>query len=377
MTVDDDRLDLAAEVRLFLAAEGPPPVHATLDDRFAYLVAYERRLDEAGLAVPAWPVEYGGRGLGPRSAAAVSRALGAGGAPELINFVGIDVLGPALLRFASPADLRSWLPPMAAAEEIWCQLFSEPDAGSDLASLRTRAERLDDGRWRIDGAKIWSTWAQYARWGLLLARTGDQEARHRAITAFVVDMTTPGIEVRPLVTMTGSAEFAEVFFTGAELPADAVLGEVDDGWQVARVILDAERGPYAIRRAAVIGAALARAIDAARSRPAGAASRQVVSRAVTSFRLLDLRIERMVDALDKGEDVGADAPLTKQLMSAAEQTVFDLCHRLLGPGGAATCEPGHLAITEDYLYSRAASIYGGTAQIQRNILAERNLRLPR
>jgi alkylation response protein AidB-like acyl-CoA dehydrogenase len=371
-----DQQGLVDEVSAFLEQEPPPPPFKNLDERFAYLVDYQSRLNDASLAVPAWPVELGGRGLGPADAAIVSRALGLGGAPELINFVGTDVVGPALLRFAAADRLRGWMPKMAAAEEIWCQLFSEPDAGSDLISLRTRARPVDGG-FRIDGQKVWSTWAQYARWGLLLARTGSPEARHRGITAFVIEMDSPGIAIRPLTTMTGSAEFAEVFFNGLFVPTGAVVGEVDGGWAVAQVILNSERGPYAVRRAAVIGASLQQVLDEARRRPLDAVSRDLIARTVISFRLLELRIDQLVEDLARGIEVGAGAAIIKQLMTNAEQATFELSVRLAGDRVLAWSDQALGLSVEEYLYSRAASIYGGTAQIQRNIIGERLLGLPR
>jgi len=268
------------------------------------------------------------------------------------------------------------MPKMAAAEEIWCQLFSEPDAGSDLTSLRTRAERVDAG-FRVDGQKVWSTWAQYARWGLLLARTGTAEARHRGITAFVIEMDRPGIAVRPLTTMTGSAEFAEVFFDGLLVPEDAVIGDVDGGWAVAQVILTAERGPYAVRRAAVIGAALQRVLAMARTRDLDPTTRDLVARAVTGFRLLELRVDQLVADLTRGAEAGPEAAIIKQLMTTAEQAIFDLSLRLAGGDVLAWSGHSMALLVEAYLYSRAASIYGGTAQIQRNIIGERLLGLPR
>jgi alkylation response protein AidB-like acyl-CoA dehydrogenase len=371
-----DQEALVEDVRAFLDNEPEAPAFKNLDQRFSYLVDYQRRLNEARLAVPAWPAELGGRGLDVAEAAVVSRALGLGGAPELINFVGTDVVGPALLRFATPEQLRAWMPKMAAAEEIWCQLFSEPDAGSDLTSLRTRAERVDAG-FRVDGQKVWSTWAQYARWGLLLARTGAVEARHRGITAFVIEMDRPGIAVRPLTTMTGSAEFAEVFFDGLLVPEDAVIGDVDGGWAVAQVILNAERGPYAVRRAAVIGAALQRVLAMARTRDLDPTTRDLVARAVTGFRLLELRVDQLVADLTRGAEVGPEAAIIKQLMTTAEQAIFDLSLRLAGGDVLAWSGHSMALLVEAYLYSRAASIYGGTAQIQRNIIGERLLGLPR
>jgi alkylation response protein AidB-like acyl-CoA dehydrogenase len=353
-----DQEALVEGVRAFLDNEPEAPAFKNLDQRFSYLVDYQRRLNEARLAVPAWPAELGGRGLDVAEAAVVSRALGLGGAPELINFVGTDVVGPALLRFATPEQLRAWMPKMAAAEEIWCQLFSEPDAGSDLTSLRTRAERVDAG-FRVDGQKVWSTWAQYARWGLLLARTGAVEARHRGITAFVIEMDRPGIAVRPLTTMTGSAEFAEVFFDGLLVPEDAVIGDVDGGWAVAQVILNAERGPYAVRRAAVIGAALQRVLAMARTRDLDPTTRDLVARAVTGFRLLELRVDQLVADLTRGAEVGPEAAIIKQLMTTAEQAIFDLSLRLAGGDVLAWSGHSMALLVEAYLYSRAASIYGG------------------
>src|SRR3954452_24542813 len=241
---------LGAEVEAFTARNpaGRPP--ADLSERFAWLVDYQRRLHEAELAVVSWPKEYGGRGLSLFDAITVAEALGRAEAPELINFVAIEVVAPALMAFADDEQLSRWLPPMASAESVWCQLFSEPDAGSDLASLRTRAVQ-DGDCWRISGSKVWSTWAQFADKGLLLSRTGPLETRHKTIGAFVIDMRQPGVEVRPLVTMTGSAEFAEVVFDDAIVCGDDVVGDVGKGWSVAMRMLENERGPYALRRVAV------------------------------------------------------------------------------------------------------------------------------
>jgi alkylation response protein AidB-like acyl-CoA dehydrogenase len=373
----DQQERLAAEVAAFLASDGPVPHFTSLDHRVGYLRGFQRRLNELGLAVPAWPQRYGGRDLPPDRAAIVANALGAGGAPELINFVGTDVLGPALLRFGRPEDLDRWLPPMAAADEIWCQLFSEPEAGSDLASLRTRAQRRPDGRWVVDGQKVWSTWAQYATWGFLLARTGAPNSRHRGISAFVLRMDLPGIAVRPLTTMTGSAEFAEVFFADVVLPPDALIGDVDGGWAVANVILAAERGPYAVRRAAVIGAALQRVLTAARGQALDVTRRQQAVHAYIDFRLLQLRIQRLVRDLAAGVEIGRSAALTKELMTRAEQSTFALA-LAIAPGSAlAPTDPAEALVVEDYLYSRAASIYGGSSQVQHNIIGEALLGLPR
>jgi alkylation response protein AidB-like acyl-CoA dehydrogenase len=367
---------LVGEVEVFLAAESPLPAFSSLDHKFAYLVDYQRRLHAAGLAVPGWAPEHGGRGLGVRAGAVVASALGARGAPELINYTGTDVVGPALLSYVDEARLTRLLPPIASADDIWCQLFSEPDSGSDLASLRTRAERCDDG-WRVNGQKVWSTWAPYSDLGLLLARTGQPDSRHRGLSAFVIPMRSPGITIRPLRTMTGSAEFAEVFFEDLVVPADAVVGEVDDGWGVATAMLNAERGIYAVRRASVIAATLGQLLRQARSVSFDAAARRAIVAAVVDQRLLEWRIDRLVDQIVAGEPIGPESAVTKVLMTAAEQTVLAAVAAALGPNAGAWRDHSTAARVEDYLYSRSASIHGGTAQIQRNLIGERLLGLPR
>jgi alkylation response protein AidB-like acyl-CoA dehydrogenase len=375
--LNEDQMRFRDEVRVFTSHLDPEPRHHSTDDQFKFLVEFQHRLHGAGLATVAWPVEYGGRGLSPTEYAIVCDELGRARAPEVINFVGIDVIAPALLVYADREQLTAWLPLMASAQEIWCQLFSEPDAGSDLASLRTRAERGPHG-WTINGQKVWSTWAQYATWGLLLARTGTPEERHRGITAFVFDMATPGIEVRPLKTMTGSAEFAEIFFDNVQLPAEALMGEVGGGWDVAQVMLTAERGPYAIRRSAVLRGALT-GLHHLASGNTDPLIRQRVAGATIAMELLDLRIADVVATLDRGEQIGTDSALTKLLLGQVEQTIFSVALEVLGMS-ALSADPDDVEMAaweERYLYSRSSTIYGGTQQIQRNIVGERLLGLPR
>jgi alkylation response protein AidB-like acyl-CoA dehydrogenase len=377
LRLSDQQEAFRAEVQAFTSGLTPEPRHESTDDQFKFLVTFEQHLNDAGLAAVAWPTEYGGRGLGPVEYAIVCDELGRARAPEVINFVGIDVIAPALLVYADPEQLAAWLPRMASADEIWCQMFSEPDAGSDLTSLRTRAERTPQG-WRINGQKVWSTWAQYATWGLLLARTGTQEERHRGISAFVFDMATPGIEVRSLQTMTGSAEFAEIFFDNVELPEGALMGELGHGWDVAQVMLTAERGPYAIRRSAVLRGALTglHQLGANNTDPL---TRQRIAEATIAMELLDLRIADVVTTLERNEQVGPDSALIKLLLGQVEQTIFSVALELIGPRAMAA-EPedaGTEAWVERYLYSRASTIYGGTQQIQRNLVGERILGLPR
>lgn len=365
---------LRAEVEEFVRHNPVGPIPSDLDERFAWLVDYERRMHEADLAVVSWPKEYGGRGLTPFEAIQVAEDLGRAQAPELINFVAIEVLAPALMAFGTDEQLERWLPPMGPAERVWCQLFSEPDAGSDLASLRTKAEPCEGG-WKINGAKVWSTWAQFAHTGLILARTGPADSRHRGISAFVIDMDQPGVQVHPLATMTGAAEFAEVVFDDAFVREEDLVGEVDKGWAVTLHILENERGPYALRRAAVLGSGMARVREMAAKRSLTPAQRLRIADAEISMRLLEHRARAVARLLVDEAPLGMESPMTKVALTAAEQTVFAVAHELLGMDGTAW-EGEEPEAVELYLYSRAASIYGGSAQIQRNILAERFLGLP-
>lgn len=367
----------ADEVRRFTSALTPEPTHASLEAKFRYLSSFQRSLHEAGLAVPTWPKRFGGRGLDAVAAAIVSDELGRASAPEVINFVATDIVAPALMRFAADDRLERWLPAMASADQVWCQLFSEPDAGSDLASMRTRSVPVSDG-WLVSGEKVWSTWAQFATYGLLLARTGPPDSRHRGITAFVIDMASPGVDVRPLTTMTGEDEFAAVHLDEVRVGPDDVVGEVGGGWAVALYMLAHERGPYAVRRASVLRGALGRLLEQARSGMLDPALRDAVVGAHIDMELLDLQINRVVDQIERGDVGGSDAPITKRLLTIADQSIFAVQHRIGGATGMAW-EHGNATerIVADFLYSRAASIYGGAQEIQRNMIAERLLGLPR
>jgi alkylation response protein AidB-like acyl-CoA dehydrogenase len=366
---------LQAEVDSFMRSAAAEPPGQSLEDHIDFLVDFQRSLHEAGLAVVSWPVRFGGRDLGPDAGAVVAGRLGELGAPEVANYIGIEVLAPALLRFVDDERLTRWLPPMASASELWCQLFSEPDAGSDLAALNTRAVPDGDG-WRITGQKIWSTWGQFAQWGVILTRTGTKEERHRGITAFVVDMSSDGIDARALRAMTGEEEFAEVFFDEVRVGPEALVGDVGGGWAVTMHVLAAERGPYAVHRASVLRKVLQGVVEHATRVALDPEGRQAVARAVIAVKLLDLQIARVVAALARGEFPGPEAAITKRMLSETEQRLLDAAYGLLGMAGVAWIDAPSPWVTA-YLFSRAASIYGGSAQIQRNLIGERILGLPR
>ena len=368
-------MDLATAISEALATAPAAPERAGEDEWFAYLVRLQQHLDDYGLVGLEWPQEYGGRGLDPVAAAEVMRTLGRAGIPELANFVAVDVLAPVLIEHMPTARLRQWLPAMASATEIWCQLFSEPDAGSDLASLRTRATPDGDG-WLVSGQKIWSTWAQHATWAVLLARTGTAESRHRGITAFVLDMASPGITTRPLRTMTGTAHFAEVFLDDVRVPPEAVIGSLNGGWPVTMQVFDHERGSYPASRASLIW----REFTRLRDQPMATVSPDRLAelgRIEARLTALDTLVDTLVSRLAAGQPLGADAAVSKVLLSRTEQRLYDAS--FAAAGDDALFWDGDIVPHEvqEYLYSIAATIYGGARNIQLNIIAERALGLPR
>ncbi|PWI10429.1 acyl-CoA dehydrogenase [Streptomyces sp. NWU339] len=338
---------------------------------FATLSRLQRLLYEAGWIRLGWPEELGGLGGTVALRGVVSEELAAAGYPPPFSFGTQEVLGPAVARFAPPELSSQALPRLLRGEETWCQGFSEPGAGSDLGSLRMRA--VDEGdHWRVNGEKVWTSWAQYADRCLLLTRTGTPESAHRGITALFVDMDTPGITVRPLVAMTGEADFCSLFFDDVMVPKDRTVGEVDGGWAVAMFILSCERGVAAWQRQAWmrwrLGTLVADAPELSDARTGEAFE------LVHALRLLSRRTLR---SLSDGEPLGVRPSFDKLLMSTAEKYLFDAALEAMPDTLLFGDDDPARDWRNDYLYSRASSIYGGAAEIQRNIIAEHVLGLPR
>src|SRR4051795_10132313 len=249
LTPSDSERRLQEEIQAFLAAEAPDAttLPRALDERIEVLRTWQARCHEAGYVGRAGPSEFGGGGGGAAEEIGKDQEPGAAGAPELVNVVGLDVLGPSLLRFGTDEQRRRHIPAILSAEEIWCQGFSEPDAGSDLASLRTRAVEHDE-HFVVSGQKTWVSWGQFARWCGVLARTDQDAARHRGISMLIVDMGSPGLEVRPMTQITGHAEFCELFLDEVVVPKENLLGARGDGWKIAMHTLGHERGTAALPR---------------------------------------------------------------------------------------------------------------------------------
>ena len=388
LAATDSERRLQDEIRGFLAAERPDAgrLPRSLDDRMVALRAWQARCYEAGYVGRAWPLEFGGGGGAAAEQIIIDQELAAAGAPEFANVVGLDVLGPSLLRFGNDEQRGRYIPAILAADEIWCQGFSEPEAGSDLASLRTRAEERGDD-FVVSGQKTWVSWGQFARWCGVLARTSDAGPKHRGISMLIVDMRSPGVELRPMTQITGHAEFCELFLDDVVVPRANVLGELGDGWKIAMHTLGHERGTAALPRQVKLRTWLDRAVRVAAERTVDGepliedrGAQVALARALIGVEVLRHHAYRTVGEFLNGGAVGPDSSSVKLLMAEAEQRLAAAVLEVLGTTHEHA-EPG--ADDEDgfwhetYLYSRAASVYGGTQQIQRDIIADRVLALPK
>jgi alkylation response protein AidB-like acyl-CoA dehydrogenase len=379
---------LADEVRAFLsrASHRSEDLPRGLDDRMAALRRWQGTCYEAGFVGRAWPSEFGGGGRPPVEQIIVDQELAAASAPEFVNIVGLDVLGPSLLRFGTDEQRRRYIPPILAAEEIWCQGFSEPEAGSDLASLRTRAVQ-DGERYVISGQKTWVSWGQYATFCGLLARTDHTVPRHRGISMLIVDMSSPGVEVRPMTQITGHAEFSELFLDDVVVPRENLLGQLGDGWKIAMHTLGHERGTAALPRQVKLRTWLDRAVSVAARRELDGRPvledpevQMALARALIEVEVLRHHAYRTVGEFLSGGAVGPESSSVKLLMAEAEQRLAATVLEVLGPtllSGNPAEAPENDFWYETYLYSRAASVYGGARQIQRDIIADRILALPK
>jgi alkylation response protein AidB-like acyl-CoA dehydrogenase len=342
------------------------------------------KLGEAGWATPTWPKEYGGGGVDPSQAKVVNEELARFKVPRSFNVIGIGMGGPTLLQWGSEELKKRLLPPMAQHKEIWCQLFSEPGAGSDVAGLSTRAVR-DGDEWIVNGQKVWTTLAHMARWGMLVARTDPDVPKHRGMTYFIVDMKAPGVEVRPLKQITGDAEFNEVFFTDVRIPDSHRVGEIGQGWAVATETLMNERvalsGAGSTGGENVGGGPVDALIGAAKSLGAwnDPTIRERLIQAAIEGRILKVTNYRAAAARKGGKRAGPEGSITKLFQAEYNQRLQNLAVDILGARGQAWLPSDADAATtvRGFLRSRANTIEGGTSEVMRNILGDRVLGLPR
>ena len=343
----------------------------TLDQKMAQIAKVRRLAFDAGWARWGWPERVGGLGGSTLLRAYLSEAITARDLVEPGLYSMPEVLGPSVVTFARPELSARVLPPLLRGDDVWCQGFSEPGTGSNLASLTCRAVR-DGDRWRVTGEKVWTSLSQYARRCLLLTRTGSAESAHRGITALLADMEAPGITIRPIETMDGEQEFAEVFFDDVLVPLDRTLGEEGQGWAVAMDLLPYERSTALWQRAAWLRRRLRDLVDAAKPGALDPLAVGEVTQLVYAFRA---RSRATVHRMAAGEQLGPETSVDKVLLATAEQALFDLAADAL-PAEVTTGDDAESGRWRgEFLYSRAATIYGGTAEIQRNVIARRLLDL--
>jgi alkylation response protein AidB-like acyl-CoA dehydrogenase len=352
-----------------------PPSHGDAEDS-AYIDgrrAWQRKLAEGGLAGLTWPKEFGGGGKGPIEQVIVNQEIGRAGVPGILDVIGIGMLGPCLIAHGSDEQKSRHLGPMLHGDEVWCQLFSEPAAGSDLAAVQTRAVRSDDGTWRLSGQKVWTTNAQFSSYGLLLARTDADVPKHKGLTMFILPMDAEGVTIRGLRQISGEAEFNEVFLDDVQLGDEHVVGGVGNGWGTALTVLMYERltiglgsegfGYRADRFAGALAGTAAARDKVARKR-LGELSSELLAIRFTSYRALT--------ALAKGQIPGPEAGLSKVTTVNAAIAAGDLIADVLGPAGLD--EDGEWAYMISFLPGLKSA--GGTEQILRNTIGERVLGLP-
>ena len=352
-----------------LAAEGE-----TLEK----LHQWNRLLAEARFAAISWPEEYGGRGAGTMEQVVFAEEMHRAGAPATLNPLGLSNIAPAIIQFGTEDQKRRFLPAMLRGDDIWCQGFSEPEAGSDLASLKCSAVR-DGDVFVVNGQKTWNTLGHMANWCELLVRTDTSAPKHKGISCLLVDMTLRGIEVRPLTTITGEQEFNEIFFTDARIPVEALLGPEHEGWRVAMTTLAYERGTVAnlhLSLRSKIRGLLDEAKTTVVDDEGGTAAqdpvlRQKLAQVYLEGELLKLVSERAISGAIHGRDLGPESSIAKLVWSEAEQHVGEAAGDVLGTD-ANSGKWGR-----DRVYMRALTIAGGTTQVNKNILAQRILGLPR
>jgi len=393
-SADDERFRL--QVRQWIAEHPSGPLGTVVEKK-----AWQRTLYDVGYVGMGWPREYGGQDARPMEQAIVAEEMARGDVPGAVNSLALGLIGPTLIVHGTDEQKQRYVQRMLTADDIWCQLYSEPDSGSDLASLKTRAvlEAFEDGeRWMINGQKVWTSLAHLAKWGMLLARTNPDVPKHRGLSYFVVDMQAPGVEVRPLVQITGDAEFNEVFFDNVRIPDSMRVGQEGDGWRVAITTLMNERvslsGAGSVSGDTVGGSPFSRLLVRHRG-TTDPIARQRLSQAYIESRLIRLNNERAAAKRRSGGEVGPEGSITKLMSAEFNQRLQKLALDLEGVGGIAwegeapprgahRGRPTWLAEGDDratlargFLRAQANTIEGGTSDIMRNILGERVLGLPK
>ena len=387
LQLSDAHLRFRDELRTWLGANMKRPWReelrdpaATEDSLIELRRAWQRKLHAAGYLGMDWPGEWGGRGATEVEKSIFDAEMARADAPPILNVLGIHLLGPALIHHGSEDQRRRFLPPMLAGDEIWCQGFSEPGAGSDLAALRTSAT-LDGDDFVLNGQKIWTTFGPWADWIFVLART-DSKDRYGGISFILCKLDTPGITVRPLRQITGESEFGEVFFEDARVPRTNLVGQIGEGWRIAMTVLGFERGAGSLGLSMRYGRDLARLATACKEigRDRNAAVRERLGRLLVDNEVLRANGIRMLANLADGKVPGPESSIEKIFWSEFDKRFRETALDILGPGAQlarTSAEARHdVDWAREFLWPRAGTIYSGSSEVQRNIISKRVLNLP-
>ncbi len=382
------------EARLWIRANLPQgwgkTVHESANERERYMfrLEWEKKLFAGGWAGLAWPREYGGAGATLVEQAILAEELASASAPEGLNIIGRNLTAPTLMHHGTEAQRQRFLPKILSCEEVWCQGFSEPNAGSDLAAVRTTAVREGD-EFVVNGQKVWTSFAQYSHWCFMLVRTDPAAPKHKGISFLLVDLQTPGITVRPLRQISGESEFNETFFDNVRVPVENLVGGLNEGWKIAMTTLAHERGPEdALARQIRFKRELGVLLDVAQSQRRGnraavddASLRQKLATSVIEIELMRLNCLRSFSKMIQGKQLGPESSFQKLYWSHVAQRMYETALETIGPEAALApgdpAAPAAGLFQNSYLQSRAFTIYSGTSEIQRNIIAERVLGLPK
>ncbi|MFC9555760.1 acyl-CoA dehydrogenase family protein [Rhodococcus sp. NPDC056960] len=365
----------------WLSRTAVPILPPEYEGRAPLLREWHQALYAAGWVGIHWPREVGGLGLSAHHNLAFNEELAKARAPQPVGSIGLEVIGPTILKYGTAEQRQRIIKPLLAGKEVWCQGFSEPDAGSDLASLRTSARREGDYL-IVTGHKVWTSWATDADWCALLVRTrSDADRPHRGITYLLVDMRSPGVSVKPITMLNGDAEFNELFFDEVRVPVSNVLGEIDGGWALAMDSLGWERAGYSIRRRFENEVAfrdlLAALVGVIAEEPLDACALTRLGELHAELKAFEALTRRSAERLASGTVPTPYDSIDKMWLTRTEQALTGLGFDLLGPTRTAPATDHGRRWTKRFLYGRAASVYGGSAQIQRTLVAERLLGLPR
>jgi len=379
LTFDAGQEAFRADARAWLSAHVPSEPLPSLDTAagFAAHRSWERTLFEDRWSVVSWPVEYGGRDVGIMEWLIFEEEYYRVGAPKRVSQNGIFLLAPTMLEYGTEAQKARYLPPMAAGDEIWCQGWSEPDAGSDLAGIRSRAARNSAGDgWLLSGQKTWASRGAFAEWCFGIFRTDPEAERHRGLTYFLIPMDAPGVTVRPIPQIDGETGFAEIFFDNVEVPDDQVLGGEGTGWAVAMSTAGSERG-LSLRSPARYTEAAGRLLDLFAQRGGLPSVADAIAQAYMDAEAYKLHTYWTASRVRRGETVGPEASCNKIFWSETDVAIHEAALALLGPDAELLSAGAPGEWLDGYLFSLAGPIYAGTNEIQRNVVAERLLGLPR